>query len=101
MKFGDKITVTSVLRRSTEHRLKKHYNGVERSQRYKIWKEVPITKRSGLLIGFRTLSNGFTFWEHDVGYIFEKDKNFKAALVVFSERENPRFVPVSSIKALG
>jgi hypothetical protein len=97
MKFGDRVRVKSVLRRSTEYRKRKNYSGREREQRYKLWKETPISERSGILIGFRTLINGFTFWENDVGYIFDGNERFKAALVVFSEKENPVFVPLSSI----
>jgi hypothetical protein len=42
-------------------------------------------------------------WEDEVGAIFipDKDGHFKAALVCFSTRENPVYVPVDAIAEAG
>lgn len=97
LKFGERVRACCYLKRVCEYRQRRMYSGLEKKQPYKLWKEVPITDREGLFLGFRTLSNGFIFWESEVGYIFESDKSFRVALVIFSERENPIYVPLQSI----
>jgi hypothetical protein len=98
MKFGDKVKVTSILSRTCEYRQRKMYSGREKPQPYKFWKETKIKPRDAILIGFRTLRNGFKYWESECGWIFESEESFKAALVVFNEKEIPRLTLLSAIK---
>ena len=98
MKFGDTVTVKGTLYRTCERRQRKQYSGLERPQPYKLWKEREIKPRQAILIGFRTLQNGFKYWEPEVGWIFAGDEQVKAVLVVFNERERPVFALPSSVQ---
>jgi hypothetical protein len=84
--FGATVTVISMLKRRCK--------GYE-----KYWEPTPITPRKGILIGYRNLSNGVRDWESEVGYIYTPKKYLRAAVVVFSDRENPVYVPVSAMEA--
>jgi hypothetical protein len=84
IKFGDTVVVGSVLRR--------YKPGNDHNQ----WMPLPIKPREGLLIGWRTLSNGRVSWEDD-GAVYIPSEFFKAGLVVFNERSKPVFVPLSSL----
>ncbi len=88
MKFGDTITVDAVYRR----RLRVH----ERQTNEKFWDARAIKPREGIYIGQRTLSNGLRWFEDEVGMVYEPKHYFRAALVVFNERENPVLVPIES-----
>lgn len=48
-------------------------------------------RRKGIFLGVRYLQNGLR--EFDDGYIFIPESYIKAALVCFSKRENPVYVP--------
>jgi hypothetical protein len=96
-KLGDAVTVTRVYQRRTkyEHRIpRQHYD-----TRMKVWEAWDIKPRRAIFLGLRTLCNGASEWEDEVGYVFDPDKEgyFKAALVCFSTRENPVYAPVDSI----
>jgi len=91
IEFGDKVAVNAVYRR----------RGAASSGRWhtrKHWERVPIRLRIGLYIGTRTLSNGTTEnMGGEEGYVFHPSEHFKAALVVFSEREKPVLVPIGDM----
>ncbi|OGC76243.1 hypothetical protein A2619_02195 [candidate division WWE3 bacterium RIFOXYD1_FULL_39_9] len=94
-KLGDKVIVKSTLQRMWQRREAKPGKPLKK---YKSWEEKPIEERIGLFIGYRTLSNGFIEWEDEVGNIFFPKEYFKAALVVFSEREKPVLVNYSNLE---
>jgi hypothetical protein len=89
--FGATVTVSAVLRRRTRHRT--HLNDE------KYWDAWSIKPRTALYIGTRTLSNGERWWEDEVGNVYEPKTYFRAALVVFSAKEKPVFVPFASLEA--
>lgn len=89
MKLGDKVTCTAIL-----HRKMKIIKGWHAE---KFWRADPIEPRQGLYIGARTLANGERWIEDEVGYVFEAKERFRAALVVFSARENPVLVPFDAL----
>jgi hypothetical protein len=93
VKLGDKVTVSAVLHRRQE------YKGDRKWGVHKYWDAWEITPRAGLYIGGRTLSNGQRWYEDEVGAVYEPETYFRAALVVFSEREKPVFVPLDQLEA--
>ena len=86
--FGSKVKVTAVYRRAGTTR--------ERKNR-KYWRVNPIAPREGLYIGYRTLYNGYVEYD-DYGGTFHPQEHYKAALVVFNEREKPVLVPLAHIE---
>ena len=96
-KFGDSVSVNIILERSHKVKIRNGSKGGTFRAQCKFWREKAIATRVGILIGYRNLSNGTREWEGDVGYIYSPDEHFRAALVVFSERENPVYVPLSGL----
>ncbi len=91
MKTGDKITVQSRLRRCQGSR--QYGKNTPYNRRYKSWQAVDLLPCEVLFLGYRTLSNGWTDWESECGYIYEHDKYIKAALVIrLDGRSNPFYV---------
>lgn len=85
-KFLDKVKIKSKLRR-TETFLRGRYNK----------KEWVINRfkhpKKGLVIGFRTVSNGLTeFSGGDDPIIYHAEKYIKVLLVVINEKQNPIYV---------
>jgi hypothetical protein len=86
MKLGDKVTCTARYLRS-------------RASEHRKWYALSMRAREGMYIGTRTLANGIAEWEgEDEGMVFQAGEYFRVALVVFSERENPVYVPLAAIE---
>jgi len=93
MKLGDRVTCIAVLWRRTR------YPDSGRRQ-WKYWDTKLITPREGIYIGTRTLFNGEReYIGSEEGVAFYPREHFRAALVVFSERENPVLVPIDGLEA--
>jgi hypothetical protein len=90
MKLGDDLTITQVYRRRTRYDRSKHGNY---DLRMKVWEACEIKPRQAIFLGYRTLRNGSSQWEDEVGYVFDQEDHFVAMLVCFSTRENPVYVP--------
>lgn len=89
MKFGQFVTVNAIYKRRGAST-----SGASR----KVWEAKSITTRDALYVGWRTLSNGRVTWEgSEEGYVFWPEEHFKAALVIFSEREKPVLVPMDAV----
>lgn len=92
LKFGDVVVVSGVYRRNS------HY--VDCGTAYGLWRqtwdirELPAL-RTGILIGFRTLYEGIS--EEQGRHRFSEETCITTALVVFNDRENPRYVPITHI----
>lgn len=95
--FGATVTVSITLVRRYRSELSPGRFGGTYNKQRKLWEEKAITPRSGILIGYRNLSNGTREWESEVGYIYTPEEHFRAALVVFSDRENPVYAPISAL----
>lgn len=93
MEFGDTITVTRVYERRTRYRTNERFHS---DDRVKVWELIEVKPRAAIFLGERTLRNGITSWEDEVGMIFtpDKDGHFRAALVCFSPHENPVYAPL-------
>jgi hypothetical protein len=99
MKLGDTLTITQVYHRHTRYARRiprQHYD-----TRLKVWEAWDIKPRQAIFLGWRTLCNGSSEWEDEAGYVFDPDKDghFRAALVCFSTRENPVYVPAEGLEA--
>ena len=87
--FGTKISVTQMFVRAC-----KYDNG-----KYKYWKAKDIN-RTGIYLGKRKLANGIAdYYGYDEGVVFTATEHIDAALVCFSERNKPVYVPLEAIKA--
>lgn len=92
MKLGDTITITQVYKRRTHYR----QNDRRPDTTLKVWETWPIKERQAIFLGWRTLVDGVREWEDEVGGIFIPERHFRAALVCFSTRENPVYVPIEA-----
>lgn len=88
--LGQQITVENVLKRRTKFSTPNEY-GI--SKRLKVWERVPLKKATtAIIVGIRTLSNGNTDYDYEVGYMYNPTEYFKALLVVSSLKNAPYFV---------
>jgi hypothetical protein len=95
--FGATVTVRSTLHRRYRSEIRNdRYGGTYRAE-LKVWEEKATEPRQGLLIGYRNLSNGTREYDSECGYLYIPKEYFRAAVVVFSERENPVYVPISGL----
>ena len=90
--FGQRVIVTAVLKRETTLSTR------DRGYRDRVWVSHPLkAPRGGIFLGLRNLNDGH-YWQEDRSYL--EQHYFTAALVIFSERENPVYVNMDSINPL-
>jgi hypothetical protein len=88
--LGQQITIASVLKRMTKYSTPDEYG---RSKRLKVWENIPLEKpNTAIVVGVRTLSNGYTDWDREIGNIYNPAKYFKALLVVSTLSSAPYYV---------
>ena len=84
--FGQKVCITHFLRRESHNKVRENYGAVW----CKSWKTVPyLMQRSGICIGYRTLTNGENQFYSDEPIAFTPKESFKAYLVVTNPRQRP------------
>jgi len=83
LKLGQKITVNTYLYRSSEMR--------DQGQ-YKYWNEFKSIPKEVMVIGLRTLSNGYNQYLADYGNVFYPDAHLSAVLVVENLRSKPFYI---------
>lgn len=95
LKFGDVVIVPHKLRRTGEQR-----RGEMNSPWWKIWevKPFPNGPRTGILIGFRTLSSGTIWYGGEDGTVYTPMEYTKAALVALDARTKPVLVLLDDVK---
>jgi len=77
MNFGDKIEITHILRRNESY--EKHPKAEFPHHVYfKKWKPIPFSHGSAIVIGKRTLFNGYNVYDHETGNIFHPTESFQA-----------------------
>lgn len=91
MQLGDKVIVTQVYHRYTRSRPSIYGSW---NVTLKVWEVMPIKPRIAIYLGKRTIWNGTHTWDDEVGNVFEPEEHITAALVCFSTRENPVYVPI-------
>lgn len=96
-KFGEELLVTAILKRRSKTIKNPPYYAplIE-----KYWEAKTISPRKGLFLGTRTLAKGRREFNHDEGYSFKPTSHCKAALIIFSERENPVYAPLDALKKI-
>ena len=89
MQFGSYVVAQGTLRRTGDY--------IPNGRDKVYW--VPViwsTPKTGLLIGWRTLSNGeVSAGSYDEGATYHPKEYFKVGLVVFNEHTNPFYVPLN------
>lgn len=97
--LGEKVTFTWALRRESR-REEVTINGRRRTVTVRRWEtgEIPNTKppasREGVVVGVRTLCNGYVQYEYDYGNMFSpfEDGYFTAYLIAWNLRQQPVYV---------
>ena len=94
MKVGDKVIVSGKLNRQVCYK---------RSTRRKVWKRIEFVNTSGIdaiFLGYRTVSDGSSYWESECGYIYEPESHKKVALVMrLDGRTNPFYATLNDVKS--
>lgn len=93
MNFGDKIEVTHILRRS-ESSGRNPKGEYPHNVYFKTWKPVPFNYGAGIVIGKRTLFNGYNIYDHEAGNIFHPQETIQAYLVALDMKRNPVYVKI-------
>ena len=84
MKMGDRVVITERYRKT-------------RSGKYGVTqKRIPFGKE-GLFIGQRTIKEGWREFDSESGWYFVPKNHIRVALVVYSENENPVYVPLDAV----
>jgi len=98
MQFLDKVVAKGTLRRTETFVPQGRERGKIRKEWVnRIWKE----PKEGILIGWRWLSDGEVEYSYDdEPPIYYKKLHFKVALVLFNERENPKYVPINLLERI-
>ena len=90
--LGYKIEVSHFLKRVSEYRQDNKINEYRKTH-FKEWHELDFkTPKKVIIIGVRTLSNGYAVWEEDVGNIYYQLTHFSALLVVENLRSKPFYI---------
>ena len=90
MNYLDRVVITEKYDRHCKYDGRKHI---------KYWFKLPF-KTEGVVIGFRTLTNGENhIGEYGETYYCAKE-HFKVALIVFNQFKNPIYVPLNSIELI-
>lgn len=93
LKFGDVVIIPSRLLRTAEQR-----RDETQINWWKVWKVKPYPKpRTGILIGFRTLSNGAIWYGGDEGIVYTPKDFTKAALVALDSKTKPVLVRLEDV----
>lgn len=84
LEFGDIVSIRAKLTRSYR------WDGSSNLKEWTRWTFAHGNRETGILIGFRTLSDGEVIWgQRDEQTSYKPKKYFKAALVVTDERSKP------------
>lgn len=97
IKFGQTVVFSKKLIRKREYRFTDKEEVFRRE--YRFWKETPAhysAENKGIVIGVRTIQEGFIYREDGLTYI-SPDNYKKALLVAINLKLNPILVPFDSI----
>ncbi len=90
MNYLDRVVITEKYDRHWRFDGQKHI---------KYWRKKPL-ETTGVIIGFRTLTNGENHSDYCGETYYCAKEHFKVALVVFNQFKNPVYVPLNSIKVM-
>lgn len=90
--LGQKIKIFHQLRRSSEYRQDNKINEYGKTE-FKEWCESPLKSPiEVIVIGLRTLSNGYNVWEKEYGNVYHHQISVSALLVVETLRSKPFYI---------
>ena len=92
IEFGDKVICTQIMRRGEEH-----LEIAGRKRSCKVYKPKMTGETEGIYLGTRMITNGYTVFEYEYTYWVTLER-IKVALVAFSSRKNPSYVPLCAIQ---
>lgn len=93
MDFGQKVIAVAYMKRTTI------VGNGGWSWARKVWSRVEFAApKDGILVGFRTLSNGHRVNLGDEGMAYKATEFRRAALVAFDLRSSPRFVDMTDLQ---
>lgn len=91
MQFGDKIQITHILKRKREY--KKHPKWEYPTNiEHKTWISISHSQSEGIVIGKRTLFNGYCIYDKEAGNIFHPEETIQAYLVALDMKRKPVYV---------
>lgn len=100
--FGDRVNFTRPLNRRTVSRKvvsQSEWSGQTRYRSYKEWTverwigdTPPEDHREGIVIGKRTLANGYVNYDYDEGTTFEPESHLIAYVIAYDLHRNPVYV---------
>lgn len=89
VELGKKITVLRYMKRMSKYRLDKTINEYKAVE-FKEWWECHFkTPKEVIIVGVRTLSNGYNVWDSEAGNMYQPLTYFSALLVVEDLRSKP------------
>jgi hypothetical protein len=89
-KLGQEIIINSQLKRVSEYR-RDSLGSFNR--KYRLWKEVKLKEpQIVIVVGIRTLFNGYVDYDPEVGSMFSQDSHIKAILVTGRLSQKPFYV---------
>ena len=105
MKVGDKIKIKARFVRYVVHKKIEDTRYPGETSRWKIWKQRDsntedgiFLPQDGIFLGYRTLSNGRTSFDGDVGWIYEPKEYIKAYRVILLDgKTNPFYAPAEAV----
>lgn len=90
-KLGQELIIESKLKRVTEFKRTATFNF---TKKYRKWEELKLKEpQKVIVVGVRTLFNGFVEYDTEVGSMFCQETHLKALLVVSKLSEKPFYVP--------
>lgn len=93
--LGQKVRFKATLKRVTKYDESRGWN----HGRMKIWKRQPESAGDGIVIGPRTLTDGYSWWTGDE-YAFKPIERHKAVLIASHPRHKPTYAFIEDVKAL-
>jgi hypothetical protein len=92
IELGSPIEVSAYLKRRSEYRQDNKIRDYKQTE-FKRWDECAFrTPKKVIVIGIRTLSNGYNLWDEDMGNVYYPQTYFKALLVVENLRSKPFYI---------
>jgi hypothetical protein len=89
-KLGQEIIINSRLQRVSEYR---RVETGSFNRRYKLWKQVRLKEcQTVIVVGVRTLFDGYVDYDPEVGSMFSQENHFKAILVTSKLSQKPFYV---------
>lgn len=92
IELGKRITVFRYLKRKSKYKIDKSINEYKATE-FKEWQDVDFKNpKEVMIVGVRTLSQGYNQWDSDMGNMYTPQSYFSALLVVENLRSKPFYI---------